>query len=1491
MVRIAHLGDIHVQDRRRDEYAIIFARLYESLKLESIDIIVVAGDVFDNKMRASPHNLEDVASFLSKLVTIAPVILIAGNHDTNCLIPGSLDLLTPLISNHRALQPPYLTYWRNSGIYTAHGIKWTVIATDGKQPEDAHLIEYQQDMPHICLFHEEVNGALLPNGQLLSDFKLSKSNFIQYDLTLGGHIHLRQCFTNRAAYCGSLIQQNIGELHNGHGYILWDLQMSSKYLPYKTSLPIMRGIDILNDKGFVRIEVNVAGNDVTVLPLPKSPHYWELIYDEDAPSISITQISTLYETMFGMQPRTLRARPRTGIIVPNVENNTDEQSDRMELISAQIASRTISSHEEIIRELLTNNENLEDIIDLHKKRWGGPKNYTSGGKFRILRLEFDNMYAFGPSNVIDFTKLEGCVSGIIAPNHTGKSSFIETLLFALYENYPRAPSKKDIIHNGAASCKLVIEFELDGKPGRIVKSFNHGNTRHESLYRFEFAGENRTKGGTPETLAEIEQVLGGVENALASSFQLQGGESGGFIGSTPACRKKIIAAVMTLGSFEELEKVIATELTESGAEVKIIAAQYHGISASDLEYKLDVENGDLDDRAVEIKQLSSKVLVLYKDHVIASQELGITIGENKYILTAAESAKNALNSIRTVNSIQECNTNLAIWNTIVGELSVEESNYKPSFKNICESKVLTVDIIASASEIENIHKNITKTENNIAINKFQLCNLVKIAKQTQIDFDQVENITKFTTANFKPNVQPPEFPRQYTNVIYENLEERSGVRPSDITILDAIKLLTENVNDEDKIRALTWNLSKFTDLKESVNGETLESATILLTNASENLNKVLVILTNMIRVKESLLLSESPTNVQELTNTKQAVEIATATYNKIAIALAAEGYRAADAAKKYPHCTYTDVQQTAEVLKIAHNSNAASVYMDTFRSKLIPQVGCIGCNQTVKLLSEDIEPKNIHEAEEAHDRALSYNYQILLADLNKAMIVKKSAINDMIKIESEIELKLISDKQLISIEKEIITTTKTVIEAEQIKKDAILLITKIKNLSEAHINYVKYENINKATTILEIAKYWSIRDAEEWDRYDTNYAIWHAEFNDAAVNHEKLQCLKRNIALQQLTAANQNVLILETSHVIAENDLNKFQENYQQQISAYNQMVKQRKEAIAAFLWWKEMLVDTAKVAELQVISNLAEKDALISTTKISKAKLTASLAEQSYRATTKHLEFAQQQDIASAREISRLSAEIKFEHDRSIKYQKAVKRQAILKAYRAILRPNGGIGDHLLERGRAAITRCINAALLELGARFIIEITPEYDVKQCNADSINWLPASLGSGYQKFVLSLAARLAIWRLSTSPRPDAFIIDEGFGSCDDEYLELMATALEALADAPGGPRLVFLVSHVDALKSRISRVLEINIHATGSRLVNSSVSSKTVSASAVVSSKKVSHDYQANILHPDPENVNNVYCNVCNQSIKAAWSARHLASNKHESAIKKKSTKK
>jgi hypothetical protein len=146
-----------------------------------------------------------------------------------------------------------------------------------------------------------------------------------------------------------------------------------------------------------------------------------------------------------------------------------------------------------------------------------------------------------------------------------------------------------------------------------------------------------------------------------------------------------------------------------------------------------------------------------------------------------------------------------------------------------------------------------------------------------------------------------------------------------------------------------------------------------------------------------------------------------------------------------------------------------------------------------------------------------------------------------------------------------------------------------------------------------------------------------------------------------------------------------------------------------------------------------------------------------------------------------------------------------------------------------------------------------------------------------------------------------IIDEGFGACDEDYLASLTLALEALACAPGGPRLVFVVSHVSELKARLERALEISVHPQGSRVANAAPAPPRAGARAPVviraggtraGGARTEPDGDpedlepAEALPPDPEHAGKVWCEACRQSLGAAWAAKHLASEKHRKALAK-----
>ena len=1395
MVRIAHLADIHIQDRRRAEYAIVFERLYASLRVELPDVIVVAGDVFDNKMRASAHNLEDVATFLSTLAAIAPVVLIAGNHDTNCLTPGALDLLTPLVAEHRALQPPHLTYWRHSGSYVAHEMLWTVIATDGGMPPPP---ENPLELPHICLFHEEVNGTLLPNGQQLADFKLTKSSFDRYDLAIGGHIHQRQRFAARAAYCGSLIQQNIGESHHGHGYILWEFESSVEHPPYRTTVPTMRGIDIPNDQGFIRIEIDTNGIDVTARPLPSNPIYWELIHNGP---VLVDDITAEYTSIYGMPPRVVR--PKRMIPDPGAAENTSVDECSI-LLAAQAASKTLEAHEEIIRGLLPPDE-AESVIELHRSRWTAPSEIF-GGKFRILRFEFDNLYAFGPANVVDFTRLEGCVSGVIASNHTGKSSLIEALVFALYEDHPRAPSKKDVIHRGAASGRLVLEFELDGKLGKITKALSNARSHAgESHYNFEYNGEDRTRGGVMDTLSEIESVIGSSVNALASSFQLQGGENGGFISATPAARKKLIANVMSLGAFDHLERATTKELTECGGEVKAFMAQFKGESEDVLTEQLLQMEGDLDDLRASLPDAEAA-------------ESSIRDTEHRLNIATINAKKTPLVPA-TEWSQDETNANIIAWEAAIGNYDDIPMNSTaivrrydgesiPSHQYVISTamavKVATdALIIALGTQVQKPQK-----VHSVAPTSAELAAAVEVLSHSAPDIATAAQWSpsefKHLSASASPIIMPT-CPRP-TCGLRPGVAERRGPVPTQEAIAHAILAVANSwsATDLNKKLANSWSATEFDRIQKLP--MTQISLEVALSKSVDANHQYQIAKSELAALRRVLPASEDLPTLDAITSE----DLPTLDEALAAVTVAREWVTAAGIAK-------------------------------TISAKLRPQAECSGCQYAHAILTSSA---TVDDAQVALNAAQTIYLQILTRQYHRCSL----------------QLKMASDN--------VASATALV--------NAAVNAAALANLSEAKVHYDRREARQMAIAVLESDNYWTARAIEAWQYYDERTTQADANvariafLSEARILYDQVQL--RGDALKTMAIVEhqkiENMRYEEALSIwepINEKIINaKAEVNVATVLATTTQQL--RSDAIQTLMAWKDISRQNTAAA-ISKEADISLRLAVLSMASTSgNAKLIATVG------------FKRQQEQSLVRDVAVLQKTLQYETIRAAAAEKAIMRQKTLKAYRVVLRPNGGIGDILLEQGRAALVRQINNALRELGAHFETFIAPSYEVNIRLSPTSEWLPASLGSGYQKFVLSLATRLSIWRLSTSPRPDAFIIDEGFGACDEEYLDSMATAIEALAATATGPKLIFIVSHVDALKVRLSRTLEIECLATGSRVTNG--------AYAIVDASGTSTMASTATLRPDRYNVKNVYCDICKQSLHTSWATRHLASSKHIEASKK-----
>lgn len=83
--------------------------------------------------------------------------------------------------------------------------------------------------------------------------------------------------------------------------------------------------------------------------------------------------------------------------------------------------------------------------------------------------------------------------------------------------------------------------------------------------------------------------------------------------------------------------------------------------------------------------------------------------------------------------------------------------------------------------------------------------------------------------------------------------------------------------------------------------------------------------------------------------------------------------------------------------------------------------------------------------------------------------------------------------------------------------------------------------------------------------------------------------------------------------------------------------------------------------------------------------------------------------------------------------------------------------------------------------------------------------PIELGSGMEKMIASVAIRVALVNVSSLPRPNTFIIDEGFGALDDAMVEACNRLLVSLKRYF---RSIIVITHVEGVKDIADHVIEI-----------------------------------------------------------------------------------
>jgi DNA repair protein SbcC/Rad50 len=193
-----------------------------------------------------------------------------------------------------------------------------------------------------------------------------------------------------------------------------------------------------------------------------------------------------------------------------------------------------------------------------------------------LQLALKNFLSYQEAS-LDFSGLHtACICGA---NGAGKSSLLEAITWSIWGEC-RAASEDDAIANGATDMRVDFTFQLHGVIYRIIRSRQRGGSG--SLELQVMSGEifkSLTQKGVKATQALIDEYLKIDYDTFINSAYLRQGKADEFMLKKAGERKQILADLLKLDQYEDLAEQARKIASQHKAQIGIIEQQ----CAKDLE--------------------------------------------------------------------------------------------------------------------------------------------------------------------------------------------------------------------------------------------------------------------------------------------------------------------------------------------------------------------------------------------------------------------------------------------------------------------------------------------------------------------------------------------------------------------------------------------------------------------------------------------------------------------------------------------------------------------------------------------------------------------------------------------------------------------------------------------------------------------------------------------------------------------------------------------
>ena len=593
---VYHISDIHIRNtQRHEEYNEIFEKLYKMIKSEcqnqeKYSIIVLTGDIFHTKTEIIPEAYNMATLLFKNLSKILPVILIPGNHDCIISKPNRMDSLTPIIMNGKDLNEVY--YIKKTGLYRYHNIifgltdMYTNTLTSETITTSMLRRIKQQKKYKIALFHGQISGSKTDLNYEIINKKFRIKDFEGYDFGFLGDIHKHQYMNKKKtiAYAGSLIQQSHGETLNNHGILKWDLESGESNL-----------LEIPNSYGYCKINV-IKGKIIDKI-IPKTPRIKFIL--EDTTQLQFQELKEEIEKKYG----------RCEIMSEYKLSLPSSSKNNKDLLIIETDHNKFIKH--FIENKIADEKMCDKIYELHQKIYNkiikDNKSNTNieGDHWKLIELKFSNMFSYGEDNIINFTKYNKYqIIGIVAPNHHGKSSILDIILYCLFETSSRG-NARNIMNKKKKEMTCSLLFNIGDDSYLIERSAQRGRTdaRMHLLVNFvqiknDGKQESLNDADKRITNNKIIELIGTYNDYLTSYICTQD-KNGNFINKTNLKKKEYLYEILKLNIFEDCYKNAKNKLKKINANTK--------------SYQKEIDHIPIKDITIQMEQQNNKILIFKKE--------------------------------------------------------------------------------------------------------------------------------------------------------------------------------------------------------------------------------------------------------------------------------------------------------------------------------------------------------------------------------------------------------------------------------------------------------------------------------------------------------------------------------------------------------------------------------------------------------------------------------------------------------------------------------------------------------------------------------------------------------------------------------------------------------------------------------------------------------------------------------------------------------------